>query len=188
MRICVFCGSSPGNHDVYAEQARKLGRAMAERGIGLVYGGAQVGTMGAIADAALEAGGEVVGVIPQQLVDLEIAHGEITELYVVADMHERKAGMSARSDAFVALPGGAGTLEELFEIWTWAQLGLHAKPVGVLDVNGYYEPLQRLTEHMVGEGFLRPQHRDMLLFDDDPQALLDRLATYEPPPNVTKWR
>ena len=173
---------------MYVEQARTLGRLLAERGIGLVYGGAQVGTMGELAGAVLAAGGEAVGVIPRHLVDKEIAHRGLTELHVVADMHERKAGMAERADAFLALPGGAGTLEELFEVWTWAQLGLHEKPVGLLDVAGYYAPLWQLAEHMVSEGFLRQEYRDMLLFDEDPGSLLDRLVGYEPPLTpITKW-
>src|SRR5215208_6565109 len=138
MRICVFCGSSPGRGDAYGAAAAGLGRLLAERGIGLVYGGASVGTMGIVADAALAAGGEVVGVIPQALVDREMAHAGLTDLRVVADMHQRKATMADLSDGFVALPGGAGTMEELFEVWTWALLGLHAKPIGLLDVNGFY--------------------------------------------------
>lgn len=181
MRICVFCGSSPGRLDTYVEHARVLGRLLGKRGIGLVYGGASVGTMGELADAALAAGAEVVGVIPQQLVDREIAHPALSELYVVSDMHERKARMSALCEGFLALPGGAGTLEELFEVWTWAQLGLHDKPVGLLDVAGYYKPLRAMADHMVAEGFMRPQYRDMVLFDADPEALLDRFGTYEPP-------
>lgn len=185
MRVCVFCGSSPGARPAYVENARNLGQVLAERGIVLVYGGAHVGTMGELADAALRAGGEVIGIIPRHMVDQEIAHEGITELHVVTDMHERKAGMSARADAFVALPGGAGTMEELFEVWTWAQLGLHDKPLGLLDVAGYYVPLRRMMDHMVAEGFLRPEYHEMMLFDEDAERLLDRLAAYQPP--VAKW-
>jgi uncharacterized protein (TIGR00730 family) len=156
---------------------------LAERGVGLVYGGASVGIMGVLADAALAAGGEVVGVIPQQLVDHEIAHRGVSDLHVVADMHERKARMAAIADGFVALPGGAGTLEELFEVWTWAQLGLHAKPLGLLDVDRYYQPLLAFIDHMVTEEFLRRAYRDMLVVASDPGDLLDRFAGYEPPPS-----
>lgn len=185
MRVCVFCGSSSGARPAYAESARNLGRLLAERGIGLVYGGAQVGTMGELANAALKAGGEVVGIIPHRMVEQEIAHDGVTELHVVAGMHERKAGMAARADAFIALPGGAGTMEELFEAWTWAQLGLHDKPLGLLDVAGYFAPLRGFLDHMVTEGFLRAEYRDMVIFDDDAERLLDRIADYEPP--AAKW-
>lgn len=184
MRICVFCGSSSGRSE-YVEAARHVGTTLAERGIELVYGGAKVGTMGAVADAALAAGGRVIGVIPRGLVDREIAHKGLTELHVVADMHERKAKMAELSDGFVALPGGAGTLEELFEVWTWAQLGLHTKPVGLLDVAGYYGHLTRFVEHMVVEGFLKPPYRDMLLVDPDLLRLLDRFTGYQP--TEYKW-
>ena len=185
MRIGVFCGSSPGRGSTYADAARRLGRTMAERGIGLVYGGASVGTMGVLADATLEAGGEVVGVIPRSLVEREVAHPALTRLDVVDGMHERKARMAELADGFVALPGGAGTLEELFEVWTWAQLGLHGKPIGVLDVAGFYDALVALTGHMVAEGFLSERHRNMLVVDTEATALLDRLATYVAPPS--KW-
>ncbi|KAA9158876.1 TIGR00730 family Rossman fold protein [Amycolatopsis acidicola] len=185
-RICVFCGSSAGNDPVYAEQAAVLGKLLAGRGLGLVYGGASIGVMGAVAEAALAAGGEVIGVIPKHLMRAEIAHAGLTELVVTEDMHERKAKMAELSDGFLALPGGAGTLEELAEVWTWAQLGLHAKPIGLVDVAGYYQPLRRFADHMVSEGFLRPQHRDLVLTDSDPAALLDAFADWEPP-NVQKW-
>ena len=175
-RICVFCGSSPGRGDTYRDAAARLGRLLAESGIGVVYGGASVGTMGVVADAALGAGGEVVGVIPQALVDREVAHTGLTDLHVVADMHERKALMAELSDGFIALPGGAGTLEELFEVWTWAQLGLHTKPIGLLDVAGFYEPLAVLLDHMVAEGFLAATNRDLVVRDPDPAALLTALA------------
>src|SRR4051794_11705814 len=185
MRICVFCGSSTGTDPVYAEQAAALGKLLAERGIGLVYGGASVGIMGVVADAALAAGGEVIGVIPQHLMRVEIAHDGLSELHVTADMHERKAKMAELSDGFLALPGGAGTLEELAEVWTWAQLGLHRKPIGLVDVAGYYRPLREFADHMVTEGFLRPQHRDLILVDPDPATLLDAFEAYEPP-NIAK--
>lgn len=181
MRICVFCGSSTGSRPGYAEAAADFGRLLAGRGIGLVYGGATVGTMGVVADAALTAGGQVYGVIPKQLVDWEIAHRGVTELYEVDDMHQRKAMMSDLADAFVALPGGAGTLEELFEVWTWAQLGLHAKPIGLLDVDGYFSRLWPMLDHMVAEGFLRPDYRDALQRDADPVRLLEKLAAVESP-------
>lgn len=181
MRICVFCGSADGRRPLYTEAARELGTLLAGAGIGLVYGGATVGTMGTIARAALDAGGEVIGVIPQQLVEREIAHKHLSEQHVVADMHERKATMARLADGFIALPGAAGTLEELAEIWTWAQLGLHDKPVGLLDVGGYYRHLRAQVDHMVTEGFLRPRHRAMLLVEADAATLLKRFGEYEPP-------
>jgi uncharacterized protein (TIGR00730 family) len=185
VRICVFCGSSTGNGTVYLDAATALGRDLARRGVGVVYGGALVGTMGAVADAALREGGEVIGVIPEHLMDRELAHRGLTELRVVADMHERKAAMAALADGFLVLPGGAGTLEEAFEVWTWAQLGLHAKPIGLVDVDGYYQPLLRFVDHMVDAGFLRPQHAAMLAHGPDPMVVLDRFADYRPP--VDKW-
>jgi uncharacterized protein (TIGR00730 family) len=186
VRICVFCGSSPGRSQQYVASARAFGRALAGRGVGVVYGGASVGAMGALADAALAAGGEVVGVIPEQLVDREIAHRGLSQLHVVTDMHERKALMADVADGFVALPGGAGTLEEFFEVWTWAQLGLHTKPLGLLDVDGYYQPLLRFINHMVTEEFLDAAHSDMLVVASDPVVILDRFARYRPP--HSKWR
>lgn len=185
MRVCVFCGSSSGKDPVYLAAARRVGQVFAERGIGLVYGGAMVGTMGVLADATLGAGGEVVGVIPQSLVDREVAHPGLTDLRVVADLHERKATMSELADAFLALPGGAGTLEELFEVWTWAQLGLHTKPIALLDVAGYYRPMLTFFEKMSVEGFLDPTFREMLIVDSDVARVLDRYADYRPP--RTKW-
>ncbi len=164
----------------------RLGKLLAERGIGLVYGGASVGIMGVVADAVLANGGEVVGVIPEHLMRVEIAHANLTELHVVPGMHERKAKMAELSDGFLALPGGAGTLEELFEVWTWAQLGLHGKPIGLIDVNGYYRPLWTFVDHMVEQGFLRQEHRDLISFDADPAALLDAFAKFEPT-SVAKW-
>lgn len=183
--ICVFCGSSRGRGTRYADAAAAMGRTLAERGIGLVYGGAHIGTMGVVADAALAAGGSVVGVIPESMVEREIAHSGLTELHVVADMHQRKAMMAELADGFVALPGGAGTLEELFEIWTWAQIGLHAKPIGLLDVAGFYRPLTAMVDHMVTEGFLRPAYRDTLAVETDPARLLDLLAGQPAPGD--KW-
>jgi uncharacterized protein (TIGR00730 family) len=181
VRVCVFCGSSSGTGLSYVEAARQVGRVLAQRGIDLVYGGASVGTMGEVADAALAAGGSVVGVIPQTLVDWEVAHGGLTELHVVDNLHQRKALMASLADAFIALPGGAGTLDELFEAWTWAQLGIHAKPVGLLDVNGYFQPLLRFLDHMVEQGFLKPAYREMLIIESEVSALLDRYAAYRPP-------
>lgn len=172
--LCVFCGSSGGARPEYAEMAAAFGRLLAQRGIRLVYGGGNVGLMGMLADAVLAAGGEVIGVIPQMLVDRELAHRG-TDLRIVTSMHERKALMAEISDAFVALPGGLGTYEELFEVLTWAQLGIHHKPVGCLNVHGYFEALARLLEHAISEGFLRPEQRQAILFGTDPEELLIRL-------------
>ncbi|HEU4454061.1 MAG TPA: TIGR00730 family Rossman fold protein [Longimicrobium sp.] len=185
-RVCVFCGSNPGARPVYAEAARALGRTLAERGIGLVYGGAHVGLMGAVADTVLAAGGEAIGVIPHSLVEREVAHGGLSELHVVNSMHERKALMADLAGAFIALPGGYGTLDELCEILTWSQLGLHPKPVGLLNVEGYFDPLLALFDRAVAEGFLPPAHRGLALDDTDPARLLDRFAAYEPPA-TGKW-
>jgi uncharacterized protein (TIGR00730 family) len=184
--VCVFCGSNGGAGELYAEAARSFGRTLAERGLRLVYGGAAVGLMGELADAALTAGGEVVGVIPQALVEREIAHAGLTDLHPVKSMHERKALMSDLSDAFVALPGGAGTLEELFEIWTWGQLGHHEKPVGLLNVAGFFDALIAFVDHQVEERFMRVEHRNMLIVEDDPERLLARFETYRAPV-VEKW-
>jgi uncharacterized protein (TIGR00730 family) len=185
-RLCVFSGSSPGAHPDYAEAAAGLGRTLAGAGIGLVYGGASVGLMGTIADAVLEAGGDVVGVIPQALVDREIAHPGVADLRVVGSMHERKALMADLSDGFVALPGGTGTLEELFEIYTWTQLGLHAKPLGLLDVRGYYAGLAAFLDHAVAERFITPAHRDMLVVEQDAEQLLATFRHWRPPAQ-SKW-
>jgi uncharacterized protein (TIGR00730 family) len=185
MRVCVFCGSSPGKGPSYQDAARKVGSVFAERGVELVYGGASVGTMGVLADAVLAAGGTVHGVIPQSLVDREVAHPGLTSLKVVANLHERKAEMSELADAFLALPGGVGTLEELFEVWTWAQLGLHTKPIGLLDVDGFYQPMLRFLENMSAEGFLAGDFREMLIVTTDVVEALDRYSDYRPPP--TKW-
>jgi uncharacterized protein (TIGR00730 family) len=175
--ICVFCGSSSGASAAYETAARAFALTLAQRGIRLVYGGASVGLMGTIADAALEAGGEVIGVMPRALVDREIAHRALSALHVVDTMHERKAMMADLSDAFVALPGGLGTLEELFEVWTWGMLGLHAKPYGLLDVDGYYTPLIRFLDHARDEGFVRPAQRALLVVDDDATRLIDKLVS-----------
>lgn len=184
MRICVFCGSSAGRVR-HVRAAAEAGRLLARRGIEVVYGGGRVGTMGAVAEGALNAGGSVIGVIPHHMVEWEIAHDGLTELHVVDTMHQRKALMADLSDAFVALPGGAGTLDEFFEIWTWAQLELHAKPIGLLNADGYYDHLIAMIDHMVSEGFLKPAYRDMVLVDDDLERLLDRFTDYVPP--VYRW-
>ncbi len=180
-RLCVFCGSSMGAKPVYAEAARALGRMLAERGIGLVYGGGNIGLMGEVANAALTGGAEVVGVIPEALMKFEVGNLDLSALHVVGSMHERKALMAELSDGFIALPGGIGTMEELFEVWTWGQLGLHPKPLGFLDVAGYYGHLHTFLDHMVAEGFLRERHRAMVAVEEDPAALLARFAAYAPP-------
>jgi uncharacterized protein (TIGR00730 family) len=185
-RICVFCGSSQGRSEAHLAATVALGGAIARRGLTLVYGGAHVGLMGAVADAALAAGGRVVGVIPASMVDREIAHTGLSDLRIVQTMHERKAEMERLADAFVTLPGAMGTLEETCEMLTWGQLGLHAKPCGLLNVDGYYDPFLALLDRAVADGFLRPQHREMVLVESTADALLDRLATYEAPV-VTKW-
>jgi uncharacterized protein (TIGR00730 family) len=186
-RICVYCGSSPGRGNQYVALARALGGELALRRLGLVYGGSSIGLMGALADAALAAGAEVQGIIPRSLQEREIGHRGLTRLHVVSSMHERKALMASLSDAFIALPGGMGTLEELAETLTWSMLGLHAKPVGLLDVGGYWDPLEAFFDHAVAEGFLRPEHRALVLADEDPSRLVDRLAAWRPPPRVVKW-
>ena len=186
-RVCVFCGSSPGARPAYAEATAEVARLLAGEGIGVVYGGGHVGLMGVLADTAMAAGGEVIGVMPRALVDREIGHTEISELRVVGSMHERKALMAELSDAFVALPGGAGTLEELFEVYTWAQLGLHDKPCALLDVEDYYADLAGFLDHAVRERFVREEHRAMLMIERDPRALIERLRDYEPRPLRPKW-
>jgi uncharacterized protein (TIGR00730 family) len=185
MRVCVFCGSSPGKSPSYQDAAREVGRVFAEHGVELVYGGASVGTMGVVADAVLAGGGTVHGVIPQSLVDREVAHPGLTTQKVVANLHERKAEMSALADAYLTLPGGAGTLEELFEVWTWAQLGLHTKPIALLDVDGFYQPMLRFLENVSTEGFLGEDFREMLIVTADVAEALERFSGYHPPP--TKW-
>ena len=184
--ICVFCGSSNGRRPAYARAARNFGAALAAKGLGLVYGGGSIGLMGVVADAALEGGAPVVGVIPRALARREIAHHGLTRLEVVPSMHARKARMARLSDAFVAMPGGIGTLEELFEVLTWGYLGIHAKPVGLLDVGGYWRPLVRLLDHSVEEGFLRPAHRKLVVIDRSPLRLLERLARHRVPA-ATRW-
>ena len=185
-RLCVFSGSSPGAHPDYVLAAQELGHALAERGIVLVYGGASVGLMGAVADATLDAGGEAVGVIPQALVDREIAHPGLTDLRVVGSMHERKALMADLADGFVALPGGMGTLEELFEVYTWTQLGLHSKPLGLFDVRSYYAKLVAFLDHAVEERFLTVEHREMLVVEPRAEALLEAFRRWRPPVR-SKW-
>ena len=185
-RVCVFCGSNAGARPAYAEAARTMAAALVERGMGLVYGGGNVGLMGAVADAVLAAGGEVIGVIPEALLTREVGHLDVTELRVVGSMHERKALMADLADGFVALPGGLGTFEELCEILTWSQLGLHRKPCGVLDVGGFWQPFLALLDHAVEEGFVLAAHRRLLLADDDPARLLDALEAFRPV-DVEQW-
>ncbi|WP_121115646.1 TIGR00730 family Rossman fold protein [Croceibacterium ferulae] len=183
MRICVYLGSSTGANPHYAEAARDFGTLLARRGIGLVYGGGTVGLMGVIADAACAAGGEVIGVIPEALRAREHDHQGISQLHVVKTMHERKAMMADLADGFVTLPGGIGTFEEMFEAWCWSQLGYHNKPVGLLDVNGFYTRLGAFIDDVVTEGFLQPRHRAMLIVERDPAAMIDRIAGFVPPAN-----
>lgn len=184
--LCVFCGASPGVRPEYVAAGEALGRHLAARGIALVYGGGSIGMMGAVARAALGGGGRVIGVIPERLERKELAQKGLTELHVVGSMHERKAMMADRSDAFVALPGGYGTLEEFFEVLTWAQLGFHHKPVALMNTLGFFDPLYALLDHMVSEGFVRPQHRGMVLTADAPAPLLEVILAYRPP-TVEKW-
>jgi uncharacterized protein (TIGR00730 family) len=185
-RLCVFCGSSPGASPAYLDGARAVGRLLAARGIGLVYGGGRVGLMGAVADSVLAAGGEVIGVIPHGLLVREVGHTGLSDLRVVESMHERKALMADLADGFMALPGGIGTLEEFCEILTWAQLGVHGKPVGLLDLDGYYAPLLALLDHMVAHGFMRTTDRARVLVAPTAEDLLAQFAAYVPPP-TKKW-
>ena len=184
--VCVFCAASPGVEPVYVEQAAAMGRMLAESGRRLVYGGGRTGLMGALADAALAAGGDVIGIMPRHLVEREVAHVGLTELHVVESMHERKALLAELSDGFLAMPGGLGTLEELFEVWTWGQLGLHRKPYGLFDVNGFFRPLLAFLDHAVTEGFIRQEYRDLLVVDDDPSMLLERMEAMHPPA-LPRW-
>ncbi|CAE6892503.1 MULTISPECIES: TIGR00730 family Rossman fold protein [Pseudomonas] len=184
--VCVFCGASPGASPIYRQAAEELGQYLAQRGIRLIYGGGAVGLMGVVADAALNAGGEVIGIIPQSLERAEIGHRGLTCLEVVDGMHARKARMAELADAFIALPGGLGTLEELFEVWTWGQLGYHSKPLGLLEVNGFYSKLGDFLDHLVAERFVRPQHREMLQIASSPQNLIDALAEWQPSA-APKW-
>lgn len=184
--ICVFCGANPGNDPVYAAGARAMGVEIAQRGLTLVYGGGAVGLMGVVANAALEAGGEVHGVIPRALREKEIGHNDLTRLEVVDTMHIRKARMAELSDGFIAMPGGIGTFEELFEIWTWGQLGIHQKPLGLLNIAGFYDPLAAFLDSTVEAGFLKQAHRAMAMTDTEPATLLDRMGAYVPTPTY-KW-
>ncbi len=184
--VCVFCGASPGARPIYREAAENLGRSLAERGLTLVYGGGAVGLMGVVADAALAAGGEVIGIIPQSLERAEIGHKGLTRLEVVDGMHARKARMAELADAFISLPGGLGTLEELFEVWTWGQLGYHAKPLGLLEVDGFYSRLTDFLDHLVAERFVREQHRAILQVSQSPGELLDLMDAWQPTA-APKW-
>ncbi|GGB26981.1 putative cytokinin riboside 5'-monophosphate phosphoribohydrolase [Sphingomonas metalli] len=179
-RLAIYCGSATPSDPLYLDCAREVGRTLAERGIGIVYGGGRLGLMGAVADAAMAAGGEVIGVIPQALVDAEVAHRDLTELHVVPGMHERKKAFTDLADGFVTIPGGTGTMDELWEALSWAQLGYHADPVGLLNVAGYYDALIAFWEKMAATGFLRPQHRDLLIVADRLDLLLDRMAAHRP--------
>lgn len=179
--LCVYCGSSLGAAPVYADAARAMGRTLAERGVRLVYGGGQVGLMGLLADACLDAGGQVTGIIPDFLHLKEIAHPRVADMRIVSSMHERKLMMADESHAFIALPGGLGTLEELFEVWTWSQLGRHRKPVGLLNAGGYYDQLLGFLDHMAAQGFVESRHRAMLKLGDTPAALIDALEAYDFP-------
>ena len=185
-RLAIFCGSNPGARPDYVEAVRSLGRLLARRGIGIVYGGSNVGLMAALADAMMDELGDIIGVIPRMLVEREVANTALTDLRVVGSMHERKAMMAELADGFIALPGGIGTLEEFFETWTWAQLGMHTKPCGLLNVAGYFDPLLEFLDHAVAERFVRDVHRAMVVVESDPAALLARFESYEPP-RVVKW-
>ena len=185
-RVCVYCGANRGSDPAYAAAAQAMGRALAKRGIGLVTGGGRVGLMGVVADAALEAGGTVTGIIPEALMKKELAHRGLTDLVVTASMHERKSRMAELADGFVALPGGLGTYEELFEIWTWAQLGWHGKPCGVLNAAGFYDKLVAFLDGATEAAFLKPEHRAMLVVESDPDRLIDRFESYVAP-TVAKW-
>jgi uncharacterized protein (TIGR00730 family) len=185
-RLCVFCGSSPGSRPEYVDAARAMGEFLAQQGITLVYGGGRVGLMGAIANATLQAGGDVIGVIPDALVAKEVAHQGLSDLRVVSTMHERKALMAELADGFGALPGGCGTFEEFFEVLTWAQLGIHEKPCGLLNVQGYYDPLLALLETGVSSRFIRDEHREMVLVAQSPEELHAKMLAYHPPV-VEKW-
>ena len=187
MRICVFCGSSPGARSAYAEAARQLGRLLVQRGIGLVYGGGGVGLMGIIADTVLAQGGEVIGIMPDALIQREVGHHSLTQLRVVKTMHQRKALMADLSDAFIALPGGYGTLEEFAEIVTWSQLGIQVKPCGLLNIEGYWDGLLEFFNHACAEGFLRPENRELVLVAATPEEMLEKINSWRPPTHVEKW-
>jgi uncharacterized protein (TIGR00730 family) len=185
-RLAIFCGSNPGARPDYVEAAHAFGRLLAQRGIGIVYGGSNVGLMAALADAMMDEFGEIIGVIPRMLVEREVANTALSDLRIVESMHERKAMMAELADGFVALPGGIGTLEEFFETWTWGQLGMHTKPCGLLNVAGYFDPLLKFLDHAVAEKFVRDVHRAMVVVESDPAALLARFESYDPP-RVVKW-
>lgn len=185
-KVCVFCGANNGIRSIYSEAAKAMGKALVRRGIGLVYGGGSVGLMGVISDTVKKEGGEVIGVIPEALVAKEVAHQGLEDLRIVSSMHERKALMAELSDAFIALPGGYGTLEEYCEVLTWAQLGFHQKPCGILNVEGFYDPLLHLFDRSVTEGFVRPVYRSLVLVEKEPDRLLDMLDSYQPP-MLDKW-
>ncbi len=185
-RVCIFCGANKGNIPAYAESVRKLGKTLAKRKIGLVYGGGNIGLMGLLADTVMAAGGEAFGVIPRFMKKQEVAHEGLTQLFVVGSMHQRKSKMEELSDGFIALPGGIGTLEEFFEVWSWAQLGIHVKPFGILNVAGYFNPLIAMMDHIVSQGFMKPKHRAMVFVDSDLDALLDKMDAYRPA-KQTSW-
>lgn len=185
-RVCVYCGSRHGKRPAYTAAAQTLGRELAQSGRSLVYGGGNVGLMGVVADAVLEAGGEVIGVIPWPMVTRELAHHGVTKLHVVSSMHERKALMAQLADGFIALPGGVGTLEELFEIWTWAQLGIHQKPLGLLNTDGFYSSLVAFLDHLTAEDFVTPENRSFVRIDADPKSLLEKMSQFVPGPRA-KW-
>jgi len=185
-RLAVFCGSNPGARPDYVEGAREFGRLLAERGIGVAYGGSNVGLMSAVAESVLDELGDIIGVIPRMLVEREVAHKTLSDLRIVGSMHERKALIAELSDGFVALPGGIGTLEEFFEVWTWAQLGMHDKPCGLLNIAGYFDGLLEFLDRAVEERFVREVHRSMVIVESDPRALLAKFEAYEPP-RVVKW-
>jgi len=185
-RLGVFCGSNPGARPEYVKGAQALGRLLCQRGIGVVYGGSSVGIMAALAEAVLDDLGDIIGVIPKMLVEREVAHRTLTDLRIVDSMHERKALIAELSDGFIALPGGIGTLEEFFEVWTWAQLGVHQKPCGLLNIAGYFDPMLAFLDRAVEEKFVREVHRSMVIVDSDPRTLLARFEAYEPP-KVVKW-
>ncbi|MFM8341091.1 MAG: TIGR00730 family Rossman fold protein [Methylomonas sp.] len=184
--ICVYCGSNPGRLDAYSQAANRLAESLVNRNIRLIYGGASIGMMGMVADRVLTLGGEVIGVIPQALSHQEVAHPNLTELHITNTMHERKMLMAELADGFIALPGGIGTLEELFEIWTWAQLGIHNKPLGLLNVAGYFDDLIRFLDHMTEQAFFKSRHRQMLMVESQPEPLLNRLLNFEYP-TIQPW-
>ncbi len=185
-RLAIYCGSASPADPAFVANARQVGRTLAKRGIGVVYGGGKLGLMGAIADSALEAGGEVIGIIPQALVDAEVAHRGLTELHVVGTMHQRKQAFTDLSDGFVTLPGGTGTMDELWEALSWAQLGYHAKPVGLLNVSGYYDGLIAFWQEMASVGFVRPQHRGLLIVDSSLDGLIDQMAAFTPATTISQ--